>query len=161
MKNHTCCFLGHRKIEKSDKLIFSLKTTIENLIQQEGVDTFLFGSKSQFNTLSHEIISELKKAYPAIKRVYVRSHFAEISEDYKNFLLQNYEATYFPKKILNAGKSSYVERNFEMIDKSTFCIVYFNKNYSPEDGPRKSGTKIAYDYAIKKNKKIINVFFQT
>ena len=160
MKNYTCCFLGHRKIEKTDALISSLRTVIETLITQEGVDSFLFGSKSQFNTLSHEITSELKKTYPKIKRIYVRSHFAEIREDYRNFLLQSFEETYFPEKILNAGKLSYVERNFEMIDKSNFCILYFNEKYSPEGKPRKSGTEIAYEYAVKKHKKIINVFVQ-
>ena len=67
-----------------------------------------------------------------------------------------------------AGKASYVERNQEMINKSDFCVIYYDENYLP---PRrknsrrdlfhyqpKSGTAVAYDYAVKKKKKIINCF---
>ena len=66
----------------------------------------------------------------------------------------------------NAGRASYVERNQEMINKSDFCIVYYDENYAPPkrknsrrdltDYQPKSGTKIAYDYAVKKKKIIIN-----
>ena len=68
----------------------------------------------------------------------------------------------------NAGRASYVERNQEMINKSDFYIVYYDENYAPPkrknsrrdltDYQPRSGTKIAYDYAVKKKKKIINCF---
>ena len=54
------CFIGHRTIEKTNELIVSLKETIVTLINN-GVATFLFGSKSAFDNLSWEIITELKK----------------------------------------------------------------------------------------------------
>ena len=64
-----------------------------------------------------------------------------------------------------AGKASYVERNQEMINHSKFCVVYYDENYLPprrKNGKRdlfdyqpKSGTKVALDYAIKRNKNII------
>ena len=70
-----------------------------------------------------------------------------------------------------AGKASYVERNQEMINQSDYCIVYYDDNYLPPrrknsrrdltDYQPKSGTAIAYDYAVKKKKKIINVFIST
>ena len=69
---------------------------------------------------------------------------------------------------INTGKAAYVERNYEMIDNSDYCVVYYDKDYIP---PRRknskrdlieyqpmSGTKLAYDYAKKKNKKVINLF---
>lgn len=59
--------------------------------------------------------------------------------------------------MVNAGKAAYVERNCEMIDKSSFCVVYYNENYTPNRKNSKSGTKIAYDYAVKKHIQIINV----
>ena len=68
-----------------------------------------------------------------------------------------------------AGKASYVERNQEMINKSDYCIVYYDENYLPPrrknsrrdltDYQPKSGTAVAYDYAMKKNRVIINVIF--
>ena len=155
MKVSTCCFFGHRKIVETEELKLRLIEAIEKLITKQKVDTFLFGSKSQFNSLCLELVTQLKEKYPHIKRVYVRAEFQNISEHYKNYLLKNYENTYYPEKIKNSGRASYVERNYEMIDNSQFCIVYYNKDFCPTT--RKSGTKIALDYAVKQSKKIIMV----
>lgn len=87
---------------------------------------------------------------------YVRAEFPEIDDTYKNYLLERYSATYFPEKITAAGRAVYVERNFEMIDRSRFCVVYYNKDYTP--ARRKSGTSLAYAYAVKKKCEIINIF---
>lgn len=153
MPNHTCCFIGHRTVNETDELRTKLTETIERLISDENVDTFLFGSKSRFDSLCLEIVSNLKEKYPYIKRIYVRAEFPVIDDDYKAYLLRSYEDTYYPKQIKNAGKAVYVERNFEMIDNSRFCIVYYNEETAPKT--RKSGTRIALDYATKKGAQII------
>ncbi|MBR2861653.1 MAG: DUF1273 family protein [Clostridia bacterium] len=150
------CFIGHRTIDKNERLILSLRRTVQTLISK-GADTFLFGSMSEFDTLSWEVVTELKKDHPFIKRVYVRSSFQHINTSYENYLLQSYEETYYPPKLKNAGKYSYVERNYEMIDNSAYCIFYYNENYCPTT-KRNSGTKTAYEYALKKKKNIINLF---
>ena len=155
MEIKTCCFFGHRTINENEKLKTKLIDTIEKLIVDEKVDTFLFGSKSNFNSLSLKLVTKIKEKYPNIKRVYVRAEYPHISEHYKNYLLNNYEDTYYPEKIINSGRASYVERNYEMIDNSQFCIFYYDEQCTPTI--RKSGTKIALDYAIKKNKKVIIV----
>lgn len=155
MQKNTCCFLGHRKINETEELKSKLIEEIEKLIVENLVDTFLFGSKSRFNNLCQEIVTDIKERHPHIKRVYVRAEYPNISEQYMNYLLKSYEETYYPEKILNSGKAAYVERNYEMIDKSEYCIVYYDEQNSPTT--RKSGTKIALDYAIKQNKKIISV----
>ncbi len=162
------CFIGHRSIQKSEELISSLKKTVIGLINN-GANTFLFGNMSEFDDLSWEIVTLLKITYPFIKRVYVRSNYQYIDKTYEKYLLESYEETYFPKKLENAGKFSYVERNYEMIDNSTYCVFYYNKNYEPPlaisnkqkivlKSRRNSGTKIAYNYAVKKNKIIINLY---
>ncbi len=156
IKKHTCCFFGHRKINITDELVNNLKEIIENLITEKQIDTFLFGSKSQFDKLSLKTITELKNKYPHIKRIYVRAEFPYIDESYKLYLLESYEDTYYPNKIENSGKAVYVERNYEMIDSSSYCVIYYDKSYSPTNS--KSGTKIAYDYAVKRNIEIINIF---
>ncbi len=165
---NTCCFFGHRKIEITDELRKKLRNVIEKLIVEENTDTFLFGCNSQFDDLCHEITSELKICYPYVKRIYVRAKFPDIDDKYKSYLLESYEETYYPDNILKAGKAAYIKRNQEMIDKSNFCIIYFNENYMVSKRNKKtlelynkltkSGTKIAYDYASKKEKTIINIF---
>jgi len=167
-KEHCCCFFGHRKITETEKLKNRVYRTVEELIKNCKVHTFLFGSKSEFDDLCFSIVTKLKEKYPHIQRIYVRSAFADIDEGYTNYLLEMYEGTYFPEKIRGSGKASYVERNREMINKSKFCVVYYDENYLPPrrknsrrdltDYQPKSGTKLAYDYAVKKELTIINVF---
>ncbi len=154
-RKNTCCFFGHRKIVITEQLVENLRYEIENLITKKNIKTFLFGSKSEFDDLCHKVVSELKDKYADIERIYVRAEYPHINEEYKNYLLQDYEYTYFPDKIIRAGKASYIERNYEMIKKSKYCIVYYDENYSP--AKTKSGTKIAYEYAKRKELYVINL----
>ena len=153
MLNTTCCFIGHRRIDESEELKIKLRKEIERVIVEEGVGTFLFGSASRFDSLCHELVNEIKGKYPHIRRVYVRAEFPYINEQYEAYLLESYDETYYPEKIMGAGRASYVERNREMIEKSEICIFYYNKANAPTN--RKSGTGIAFDYAKKKDKRII------
>ena len=154
MKENTCCFWGHRTINQTDELKVKITEAVERLIVDEKVDTFLFGSKSQFDSLCLELVTQLKEKYPHVKRIYVRAEFPAINESYTAYLLQSYDETYYPEKILGAGRAAYVERNYEMINRSRFCVVYYDEPNVP--ATRKSGTKIALDYAIKKGRKIIS-----
>ena len=166
-KEHTCCFVGHRKIEVTDELVNCLKEIVEDLIIDKRVNTFLFGSKSQFDKLCLQVVAEFKKKYPHIRRIYVRAEFPYIDEDYTSYLLKSYDHTYYPKRLINAGKAVYVRRNYEMIDNSNYCIIYYDENYMPPrrkncrldlfDYQPKSETAVAYDYAVRKKKEIINV----
>lgn len=152
MKSTTCCFIGHRTINETEELKNRLTETIERLILKENVDTFLFGSKSRFNDLCYELVTEIKGKHPHIKRIYVRAEFPEIDDDYKNYLLKLFENTYYPEKIIGSGKAVYVERNCEMITNSRFVIIYYNEEETPSR--RKSGTRISYEYAVKCGKEI-------
>lgn len=163
-----CCFFGHRKIEETSELVGKLYRTIEELIASKGVHTFLFGSKSDFDELCLKIVTEQKEKYPHIKRIYVRSAYPRIPDWYKASLLERYEGTYFPERMEHSGRASYVERNQEMINQADFCVVYYDETYLPPrrknskrdltDYQPKSGTAVAYHYAVKKKKDIINVF---
>lgn len=164
-----CCFFGHRKIKRTDELIRRIYENAERLITDENVTEFMLGSKSEFDNVCYEAVTELKRKYPHIKRIYVRSAFPYISQDYYNHLLEYYDETYYPQSVMGAGRASYIKRNYEMIDNSDFCIVYYNENYLP---PRRqyskrdsssvyqpnSGTGIAYKYAERKHKIIINLW---
>ena len=154
-KTKICCFIGHRTINKTEELREKLQTIIEKMITENDVDTFLFGSKSDFADLCHEIVTDLKEKHSNIKRIFVRAEYPDINEDYENYLLRFYENTYFPEKMRNSGRAVYIKRNYEMIDKSEFCVVYYDEKISPIK--RKSGTKIAFEYATKKNRKTINI----
>ena len=163
-----CCFIGHRKIEITVKLKQAICDFVQNLIVNENVKVFLFGSRSRFDDLCYEVVTELQEKYPDIERVYVRSQYEYVGKDYKSYLLQFYEETYFPDNCKGAGKLSHIKRNQEMINKSDFCLFFYDKNYLPpkrkwakrdlfEHQP-KSGTATAYKYAKQKKKNIHNFF---
>ncbi len=153
METNTCCFIGHRTINETQELKTTLYETIERLIINEKIDTFLFGSKSQFNDLCLALVTKIKEKHPHIKRVYVRAEYPSINEEYKNYLLKYYEDTYYPSKIVGSGKAVYVERNYQMIDHSHFCLIYYDIENAPTN--RKSGTKIAFDYAVRQGKDVL------
>lgn len=155
---NTCCFIGHRKIVHSQELLERLSTVITELVES-GISIFLFGSRSKFNDLCHDIVSRLREKYPYIRRIYVRAEYPIISKDYEMYLLESYEETFFPTELSRAGKSVYVERNMYMIDNSTVCVMYYREDisYSKDCLMKKSGTKLALDYATQKKKNILRV----
>lgn len=154
-ESHTCCIIGHRTITETEDLYWKLYDIIEKMIINESVDTFLFGSKSRFNDYCLDLITKIKEKHPHIKRIYVRAEYPYISEHYRNYVLKSYEDTYYPKQLIGSGRSVYVRRNYEMIDNSRFCLVYYDEKTAPSN--RKSGTEIALEYAVKKQKNVIKV----
>lgn len=165
------CFFWHRKIEGTEELKIHLESVIVNLIENENVKIFLFGSKSDFDFIYHAIVTKLKNKYPQIQRnVYTcqsetcvlekeRVYWEEIYSHFikKPVTLLGVEKEIEHKTKYRAGRASYVERNQAMIDDSDFCVFYYNKNYITPTKTN-SGTKIAYEYAVRKKKKVINFF---
>lgn len=160
-------FIGHRKLQVDGGFRLQLRKLILALIDDENADIFLFGSRSVFDELCLETVTEIKKLRTHIKRKYVRASYPYIDSSYESYLLRSYDATFVPDKIKRAGKAAYVERNEYMIDKADVCIFYYDENYLPAQKDvngkpiffrqAKSGTKIAYDYAAQRNKTIINL----
>jgi len=161
----TCCFIGHRNFAVTKKLTERVNTVILDLLD-EGVEVFYFGSRSQFNDLCYQVVTKLKKYYKYIKRVYVRAEYQYIDSDYKNYLLQFYEDTFYPPQLEGSGKLAYVKRNRIMIDASDYCVFYYDPDYTLPDQISKynltvkasnSGTKLAYEYAVRKNKNVMTI----
>lgn len=53
------------------KLFFAkiVKAQLVSLIETKGVNTFLFGSRSEFDDICHEVVTELREHYPGIERI--------------------------------------------------------------------------------------------
>lgn len=180
-KHKTCSFFGHRKIEITEKLKQKVKDVVEDLIIHQNLSTFLFGSRSNFDYLCHLVVTDLKKIYPHIKRIaytcksetcILESERQEWENIYSQFekqevYLLGVEEEFEYKAKYTSGKASYIERNQAMINDSDYCVFYYDENYQPEmrkNSKRsnhyyqpKSGTKLAYDYALAKRKTLINI----
>lgn len=163
---NSACFIGHRKINNTHELRKKIKDVLQDLIKN-GTVNFLFGDRSEFDSLCYEIVSELKDKHPEIVRIYFRKNYENAGEYTMQYLLCGFEEGICPKGIGNAGKASYIERNKAMIEESDICIFYYDENYIPPkikkshndilDFQPKSGTAIAYAFALQKNKNIINM----
>ena len=118
--------------------------------------------------ISHKNIVELSMLTPAqIQKVVARIESDEQPfVRYKDVRINDFDAEYEHPTKYSSGRGSYVERNQAMIDDSDICVFYYDENYLPlrrKNSPRdisdyqpKSGTRIAYEYAIKKEKRVIN-----
>lgn len=165
----------------SNELRQKIRKVVEKLINDEGVNLFLFGSRSDFDSICHDVVTELQEIYPDIKRIAYtcRHETATMKEDkaeeeriWSNILkrpvhIQDYDAEYEHPTKYTSGRASYVERNQAMIRESDVCIFYYDENYHPArrrnsrhdltDYQPKSGTAIAYAYAVQKKKTIYNL----
>ena len=146
--------VGRRKINKSQDLIDKLTKVFVELIENEGADTFLFGSQSQFDDLCYEIVTELRYKYTHIQRIWVRAEYRYCSEDYLRRVLTFYEDTIYPKRVYNAGRFAYIARNEVLVDMCDVLLTYLDSIYKRNTA---SGTKMTFDYAQKMRKRIINI----
>ena len=187
MESKVCSFIGHRKIDKSVGLTQRVSNLIQDLIENKGVSTFLFGSRSEFDDLCHEIVTELQKNNPQIKRIMYtcRSEYAVKKEEKeereriarvvtkRDIKYKDYDGEMMSHRLWSAGKASYVERNQDMINASDYCVFYYDPQYQPPkrkyskhrigEYQPKSGTALAYEYAWNRKRaqklaSIINVW---
>ena len=164
----TCSFFGHRNTEQTEELKEKVRETVEHLIVEEGVDTFLFGSRSKFDELCHIVVTELKGKHPNIRRVaYLCKHesgclvgagtsltrqIEEITGRKERVL--EYEEIKKSDSLNAAGRACYIERNQWMIDESDFAVFCLEESFNK----RNNGTKIAYEYSNKKSLlRVINI----
>ena len=160
-----CSFFGHRDTPQTEELKEKVREIVERLIIEEGVDTFLFGSRSKFDELCHMVVTELKEKYPHIQRIaYLCKHESgclagegkkeqcRIKElTGRDVYVREFEDIKRSSRVNSAVRASYVERNYWMIDESC-CVAFFLR-----DIQKKSGTQIAYLYAKKEGKTLVSL----
>ena len=147
-----CSFFGHREIEVTEELVKELKLKIEDLIVNESVGIFYFGGFGMFDDLCWQVVTELKLKYAHIKRIFCLSNprHLRVNKRPKNLKREDYEEFVYLDLDFDWWYQRIYYRNVEMINQSDFVIFYV-KNTS------NSGAYKAYQYAVKKKKKIINI----
>lgn len=157
MKERICCFTGHRRIAKSkySEIKSKLKKTIISLIEKD-IICFMAGGALGFDTLAAQMVLELKEEYPIIRLILVlpceNQAFKWNTKDveiYNNIKSRCDKCIYISK---NYTKNCMLERNHYLVDNSSVCVCYKNKNIG--------GTAYTVRYAEEKNLEIINVAFE-
>ena len=159
-----CSFFGHRDTPQTEELKQKVRETVERLIVEERVDTFLSGSRSNFDELCYIVVTELKEKYPHIQRIaYLCKHesgclvgagmdekrrIKELTD--RDVYVREFEEIKKSDRINSAGRACYVERNYWVVDNSDFVIMYFEIKLEKR---LRSGVCVTYEYAKKKLKK--------
>ena len=179
----TCSFFGHRNVKKTEELKSRVRAAVVELIENHDVCNFLFGSKSAFDDLCHEVVTSLQPLYPQIRRknypcrsetcalVTEREYWEKLYAELKTkSALRFFEEEVDHKNKYVSGRAQYVERNQAMIDDSDYCIFYYDALYEPEKRKRaasdlteyqpNSGTERILEYARvkKRNGKLLGIF---
>lgn len=151
--NKACSFFCHRKTIITEELVCRMRELLKSLIVECNVQTFYFGGFSTFDEVSYNIVSELKQNYPNIKRVFCLYDPRHIRESKRPLWIKNqlYEEYIYLRLRFDWWYTRLYYRNLEIINRSDYVVVYAEEK-------EESGAYKALQYAIKKNKKIYNLF---
>lgn len=148
-----CSFFGHREVENFCQIKIKLLKELERLVCAEGYGVFLFGGFGDFDNLCFEVVTELKKKYNHISRIYCLEdeRYLQTSKRPKYLNDKDYdEYVYLIPNCSHWYKRIYY-RNIAMIDKSDKILFYAEKREN-------SGAFKALKYAIRSSKNFINLF---
>ncbi len=145
--NEVCAFAGHSMFVECRLNFEKLKNTIEELIIS-GVCEFLFETHGEFDKMCLNACLNLKEKYSHIKICRVFSNVSALLREKNNNNVENIcydiENFHFKQRI--------TKTNEFMIDKADVVVFYVDIDIT------NSGASKTYKYAIKKNKKIINLY---
>lgn len=149
MKTLTVAVIGNEKRFDWRKVYLKLMRVISTLIEEENAETFLFGRSFYFNSLCYDVVTYLKQRFfPLVMRVHATPKSKKSDKDYKKFVFSNFDDTVYSES-----------QNYEyaIIDMCDILLTFYDEEYHLTSG-KSSITKTAYEYAVKKNKRIINIF---
>ena len=151
MQEKICSVFGHSQINKEDLCIsVELRKVLIDIITKHEVTTFYFGGFGEFDTLCYEIITDLKKEYTYIKRVYCLEDEKYLKK-YKHQLDYNeYEDYILLPLAFDYWRTKIYYRNCSMIDNSDIVLFYIRKTEN-------SGAYKAFKYAQKNKKQLISI----
>ena len=146
MKNVSCCFTGHRDILPGKEAVIQekLNTVISKLIE-EGFTDFYNGGALGFDMLAAEAVLELKKIHPHI-RLHIIVPCATQSSRWSKENVWRYEAIVSLADEVKILSPFYFNgcmqvRNRYMVDNSSVCIAYLERETGGSAGTAKYAEK--------------------
>lgn len=140
----TCSFFGHRFVLDIKSVKEQLKTLLEKMITQEGVDIFYLGEQGDFEIIAAEVLNELKTSYPFIQRIEILCFAEQLN---RNSKIQSDGFDYLDELDLCKRKARIIKRNQWVIDNSDILVFFVHSPYG--------GAYQSYLYAKKKD--IVNL----
>ena len=129
-----------------------LEDILEKLITQNRAKEFVFGKIGYFSHVSYLAVNKLKRKYPRIKRVYI-SKFVDVDRKARKSLAGFFEKVKYPMtEFYEEIKGNNIRNELIIDDFCDLLIIYYDSEFDEID------TQHAYNYAMAKGKKIINLF---
>lgn len=155
MRMLTCCFTGHRNINKYSlgTLKAELDKTIEQLIS-DGVVNFEAGGARGFDTIAALTVLKMKEKFQQIKLILVlpckNQAYKWSKSDIETYEYIKSQSDKFIYTSEDYYDSCMLKRNRYMVDNAEYVIAAW-------DGRKTGGTYATVNYARKLNRKIINL----
>ena len=151
-KEKSCCFTGHR-IVGNDLTPGIIERGIRHLALLKGVDTFIVGGALGFDTLCAQAVLRVKKEMPHIK-LHIYAPCNNQAQRWRQKDIDTYyeileQADYVDMPSVPYYDGCMKERNYKMVDNSSYCIAYYKK-----DG---TGTAQTIAYASKSGLAVYNL----
>lgn len=162
-RDAACCFTGHRKIpsEKLPELVHKLEIELKWLVSH-GITEFYAGGALGFDTIAELVVLKMKRQNQP-----VHLHLELPCPDQCRYWSPNEIAAY--KGIMELADSvSYCSdhyysgvmhvRNRAMVDKSAYCVCYYDRDVASAGGkPPSGGTLYTVNYARRMGLSLINL----
>ena len=141
----TCCFFGHK--DAPSTIMAKLEETIENLIAEHGMNSFLVGNQGQFDSMVLSALRRLKNKYPEISYNVVLAYMPTEKGEWNPY---EYWETMLPEG-LEAVHPRYAisKRNEWMVNESDVVICYIKHSWG--------GAYKYVEMAQRKKKQILNI----
>ncbi len=130
-KSRTCFFTGHRKLvnNRLDEIKEKLDESIEELIENYGINTFITGGALGFDMLAAESVIEVRVKYPGIKLLlYLPCHgHSSKWRDEDKYRLRMIMSKADGYEYITPGtytKDCMRLRNLRMVRDSSFCVAF-------------------------------------
>ena len=127
MKMRACCGFGHRDVlEKIDDAVYAavLKAV------ERGCDIFYTGAMGEFDSLFSSAVRKVKKTYPKIKLICVKSYFTNDLNTNGEYYAALYDDVFIPDELADIHPKAAIKyRNRWMIDHSDIVLIYTKRTY--------------------------------
>ena len=122
-----CCGFGHRDVlEKIDDAVYAavLKAA------EQDCDIFYTGAMGEFDSLFSSAVRKVKKTYPKIKLICVKSYFTNDLNTNGEYYAALYDDVIIPDELAYIHPKAAIKyRNRWMIDHSDIVLIYTKRTY--------------------------------
>lgn len=137
-------FFGHASFSESSIHMQTVLNVLENEIQGQDVDFYL-GNYGNFDNFAYSVAKEYQKAHLNSKLVFITPYLNNVR---CNDFAKKCDCSIYPEIEKVPLKFAIIERNKWVVQNSDLLIFYYKTIGKTRD---------IYEYAISKNKRVINL----